>query len=440
MTSETASEPPQESGSNVRSKLLPGVLDAGFASLATFVAGLAAVAVFDAADLGIYAVFFVAFTLGQLVAYQLIYVPAEIVAVGRVGRQRLTIFDDSLRIGIVPSLLGASIVFAATITTAPKASLALTVGLTVTAWIATLLSPTQDHVRRTLHVADKSWHAAAMSTTQFLVSGGAIAFMLVVDAPAPWVPFGGLALANLVSLSFGLLLVRHDRSHAKSPERVTFGDLIVDGRWLLLQAAIPAAAAFVTANIITYLAGPEAMGYAEAARIVAQPILVLAAGLIYPLRPRAMEAAITKNLPVSVRLETLYVSMIVVGSVLYLLVAGATFPWNPMQYLVPVAYEVSGLVAASIGANVVLASIFLAVNEMMAAGRARSLAFLNALAAPVRIVVATSAAFVGAFARPLSEAIGETVIIGGLLVYHRQIYRSAPVEEPAPRAETAPSG
>lgn len=438
MTSETANAPAPGRGAGVRSKLLPGVLDAGFASLATFAAGLAAVAVFDEADLGVYAVFFVAFTLGQLVAYQLIYVPAEIVAVGRVGEQRLTIFDDSLRIGILPSLAGASVVFAATLTTAPIASTELIIGLTVTAWIATLLSPTQDHVRRTLHVADQSWHAAVMSMTQFLVSGAAIAVLLVLDAPAAWVPFGALALANLVSLSIGLLLVHHDRHHARASSHVTFRDLVAQGRWLLLQASIPAAAAFVTANIITYLASPEAMGYAEAARIVAQPILVLAAGLIYPLRPRAMEAALAKDLPVSVRLEKLYISMIVVGSVLYLVIAGGAFPWNPMRHLVPVAYEINGLVAASIGANVILASIFLAVNEMMAAGRARSLAFLNALAAPVRIVVATSAAFVGAFARPLSEAIGELVVVAGLLVYHRQIYRGVPAE-PTPRPETAPS-
>lgn len=437
MTSETANAPAPGQGAGVRSKLLPGVLDAGFASLATFAAGLAAVAVFDEADLGVYAVFFVAFTLGQLVAYFLVYVPAEIVAVGRIGLERLTIFDDSLRIGIMPSLAGASVVFAATITTAPIASPGLSIGLTATAWIATLLSPTQDHVRRTLHVADRSWHAAVMSTTQFLVSGIAIVVMLVVDAPAAWVPFGALALANLVSLSVGLLLVQHDRQHAEAPSHVTFHDLAGEGRWLLFQASIPVAAAFVTANIITYLAGPEAMGYAEAARIVAQPILVLAAGLIYPLRPRAMEAALSRDLPLSVRLEKLYVSMIIVGSVLYFAIAGAAFPWNPMQYLVPVAYEVSGLVAASIGANVILASIFLAVNEMMAAGRARSLFFLNALAAPVRIVVATSAAFVGAFARPLSEAIGESVFIAGLLVDHRQIYRGAPAK-PTPRAEASP--
>ena len=75
---------PQASG-GVRSKLPAGVFDASFASLATFVAGLVAVNVLEGDDLGIYAVFFAAFTFGQLVAYQLIYVPAEIVAVSRRG-------------------------------------------------------------------------------------------------------------------------------------------------------------------------------------------------------------------------------------------------------------------------------------------------------------------------------------------------------------------
>jgi hypothetical protein len=122
-----------------------------------------AVNVLDAADLGIYAVFFSAFTFGQLVAYQLIYVPAEIVAVSRRGVFRLAIFDDSFRLGSLPSLAGASLAFLAALTTAPLASTQLTIALTATAFTATLLSPSQDHVRRTLHIADKSWQAAAMS-------------------------------------------------------------------------------------------------------------------------------------------------------------------------------------------------------------------------------------------------------------------------------------
>jgi len=435
----TSTEPERagrESG-GVRSKLPAGVFDASFASLATFVAGLVAVNILEGDDLGIYAVFFAAFTFGQLVAYQLIYVPAEIVAVSRRGVLRLAVFEDSFRLGAIPSVAGASLVFVAALTTAPLASTSLTLGLTATAFCATLLSPSQDHVRRTLHIADKSWQAAWMSFTQFAVTLAATGVMLALDVSVVWIPFGALTAANLISLTFGMYLVIRDRRRAeaeghrtKAGDRVTFAELVPQGRWLLLQAAIPAGAAFVTANIITYLAGPTAMGYAEAARIVAQPIVVLAGGLIYPLRPRAMEAALDRDLASSIRVERAYVAIVALGGLAYIPLAGGTWPWNPMQYLVPAAYEVPGLVIATILANTILASVFLLTNELMAAGKARTLAILNSFAAAIRILVATSAGVTGAFARPLSEGTAELFVIGGQLRGHRDIYR--------PTADTDP--
>ena len=428
MTSLEPNLAPQGS-TGVRSKLPAGIVDASFASLATFTAGLVAVNVFDGHDLGIYAVFFVAFTFGQLVAYQLIYVPAEIAAVAREGVLKLSVFDDSIRFGILPSIAGASLVLAAALSTAPLASAPLLIGLTVTGFTATLLSPTQDHVRRTLHIAHKSWQAAAMSVTQFAVTVLAIGVMLILDAPVAWIPFSGLTAANLISLTLGMILVAHDRRHTKGAEHLELRALVAEGKWLLLQAAIPAGAAFITANIITYLAGPTAMGYAEAARIVAQPIVVLAAGLIYPLRPRAMEAALNLDLRSSVRVERLYVSMVIVGGLMYIPLAGVAWSWNPMLYLVPLAYEVPGLVTATILANIVLASVFLLVNEMMAANRARSLAFLNLVSAGIRMVVATSAGLIGAFARPLAEGTGELFVVGGLLSLHRRVYRQSATQK-----------
>jgi O-antigen/teichoic acid export membrane protein len=408
----------------VRSKLPAGIADASLASLATFVAGLVAVNIFDGEDLGIYAVFFVAFTMGQLVAYQLIYVPAEIVAVPREEAQQLAIFRESIRLGIGPSFVGASAVFVAALTTAPLADPSLLLGLVVTGFLATLLSPTQDHVRRTLHIANRSWYAAAMSLTQFVVSLSVIGVLLLLDAPVAWVPFGGLMVANLVSLSFGMLLARRGREPvADHILPLSFRALAKDGRWLLTQALIPAAAAFVVANIINYLAGPTAMGYAEAARVVAQPIVVLAAGLIYPLRPRAMAAALNVDLEASLHVERLYVAMIVIGGALYIPIAGIGWGLNPMQYLVPVAYEVPGLVAATVVSNMILASIFLLTNEMMAAGRGRTLALLNTGGAAIRILVALTAGFTGAFARPLAEGAGEAFVVGGEIADHRNRYR-----------------
>jgi hypothetical protein len=418
----------RERASSVRSKLPAGITDASLASLATFSAGLVAVNIFSGADLGIYAVFFVAFTMGQLVAYQLIYVPAEIVAVPREESQQLAIFRESIRLGIGPSLVGASAMFVAVLTTAPLAEPALLIGLGVTGFGATLLSPTQDHVRRTLHIANRSWYAATMSLTQLVVTLLVIGTLLLIDTPTAWIPFGGLMAANLVSLGIGLVLVRHTRSpvHAHiAPLR--FRTLAADGRWLLTQALIPAGAAFVVASIITYLASPTAMGYAEAARVVAQPIVVLAAGLIYPLRPRAMAAALDRDLAASVRVERMYVLMILVGGAMYLPFAAIGWGWNPMRHLVPVAYEVPGLVAATVVSNMIVASIFLLTNEMMAAGRGKRLAALNSAGAVIRILVSTSAGFTGAFARPLAEGTGELVVVAGQIADHHDRYRDAPV-------------
>jgi hypothetical protein len=418
---------------SVRSRLPAGMADAALASAATFVAGLVAVNILSGDELGIYAVFFVAFTLGQLVAYQLIYVPAEIVSVPRDEIHQLAIFRESIRLGVVPSIVGASAVFVAAATTAPLAAWSLVMGLMVTSFTATLLSPTQDHVRRTLHIANQSWYAAAMSGIQLVVTITSIGLLLALDVPPAWIPFGALTMANLLSLSFGLGLARR-RGGPVSDDipPLEFRELASDGRWLLTQAIIPAGAAFIVANIITYLAGPTAMGHAEAARVVAQPIAVLAAGLVYPLRPRAMAAAIHRDLAASAQVQRVYVSMIVLGGLFYLPVAGGPWAWNPMHYLVPVAYEVPGLVTATIVANVILASVFLLTNEMMAAGRGRTLAALSTGGAIIRIAVSFSAGITGAFARPLSEGIGETYVVGGLLVSRRRLYGGAPQSVEAP--------
>lgn len=406
----------------VRSKLPAGVIDAGFASLATFLAGLVAVNVLNDVDRGIYAVFFVTFTLGAILVYQLVYVPTEIEAVGRPLHLRLTIVKDSLRIGLWPSIIGAMTIVGAAVSTLPIADADLLVGLTVTGWVATLLSPTQDHLRRILHVADQSWHAAAMSVVQFVVTGAALGLMWLLDAPIAWIPFGALAIANVVSTSFGLMLVRHDNAGAHTDKVVRFGDISHSGRWLLLTAIIPAAVAFVSANIIAYLASPEALGYAEAARIVGQPVLVLGSGLTFALRPRAMESALQRDRHRSMRVELLFVAMIIASALIYLPIAGGTWAWNPMHRLVPAAYEIEGLVIAVILTNTVLATAFLIANEMMAAGKAKSLAVIEFVAAPMRMAAATSAAGIGAFARPVSEAVAAITTWGGFLVLYRKWY------------------
>jgi hypothetical protein len=95
----------------------------------------------------------------------------------------------------------------------------------------------QEHVRRVLHLAGMSWHAAVVSLVQ--VGGVLMALALLGSAETHviWRPFGALTIGTVVAL----------------------GQVDVD----------PAA---------------------TAARIVGQPIFVLAVGLSAVLNPRAMEA------------------------------------------------------------------------------------------------------------------------------------------------------
>jgi O-antigen/teichoic acid export membrane protein len=67
--------------------------------------------------------------------------------------------------------------------------------------------------------------------------------------------------------------------------------LMGSGRWLLVLELGTAAATFLSSVMITRLASAEALGHAEAARIVAQPMFVLMVVLSAVLGPRSMEAA-----------------------------------------------------------------------------------------------------------------------------------------------------
>jgi hypothetical protein len=237
-------------------------------------------------------------------------------------------------------------------------------------------------------------------------------------------PFGALAIANVVSLNFGWYLIRRDGKGEKAESHITFNDISHSGRWLLLTAIIPAGVAFITANLITYLASPEALGYAEAARIVGQPILVLGSGLTFALRPRAMESAMKRQQAASRRVEFLFVAMVVIATLVYLPIAGGAWAWNPMYRLVPAAYEVGGLVVAVILTNALLATAFLIANELMAAGQARSLALIEGVAAPFRTAAAASAVAIGAFARPASEAVSAIATWLGFIYLYRKWYQS----------------
>lgn len=240
--------------------------------------------------------------------------------------------------------------------------------------------------------------------------------MLLIDAPVAIMPFGSLAIANLLSLTTGFILgdIRHQKP---LDEPLRFMTLAREGRWLLAQALAPAVSKFAVAGIVTALAGAEVLGYAEAARVVAQPVLVLATGLTAVLAPRAMEAAMKRDGRASHHNRNIFLLVMAAGGVLYLI--GAATPWalNPMQHLVPAAYVIPWLVTFTVLTNLVSSAMFMEVNELLGAQKARSMSGIAIFTSPILILVALTAATTEAFARPLGMVVRSSVQV--------VLYRSA---------------
>lgn len=388
---------------SLKQRLPAGIVDASFASLATFAVGLSAVNLLPADERGVYAVFFTTFMLGTVIPRNLVFTTAEVEAVGYPEHERIPLISRTIRIGLVPAVIGATASVLAALVTSSLTTADVIVPFTLTTAVAATLSPLQDHVRKMLHIGSESWKAAGISIVQFVSTVSAILIMVWTDVLVPWIPFGSLALANLASLTFGWYLTRGAHRTAVPTDRLRFSYLARRGRWLVLQAAAPALAGFFAATIITRLASPEALGYAESARIVAQPILVLATGLTAVLAPRIVSASMNHDLPLANRTNKVYLGAIAMAGLSYFLIAGWDWALNPMPFFVPSAYEVSGLVALTIVGNMMTAAIYLQVNEILGAKKETALARLSWSVSPIVLLGAATAGTTEAFARPLGR-------------------------------------
>jgi hypothetical protein len=400
------------------------VVDAGFASLGSFAAGLAAVNLLSDTDLGVYAVFFAAFIVGTTFPHNLVYLPSQIYAVGRPMSEKLLNIGRVSSTGLVFSMLGSTTILAAAVATAAHTSTTVTVALTVTAVLNLVVSATQDNLRRMLHIGGLHWSAASMSIVQFVAVVIVVVTMMNTSIPEAWIPFGSLICANIVSSTLGLVRAG-GLGRWTAPPGLKARVLVRSGRWLLTQALIPTGALFLAATVITSLAGAAAMGHAEAARVVAQPVLVFATGLTAVLGPRVMGSAMSGDEAGGrVMLRRFGLLTVVVG-ILYLGFAGWATPWNPMQLLVPPAYTVTGLVAATIVANIAFGWLFLRVEELMGAGREFDLVKVSLVGSPLLVAAAFTAGLTGAFARPLGLLVDAGARFLPYRHYREKVYRSS---------------
>jgi hypothetical protein len=354
-------------------------------------------------------VFFAAHLVGVVVPMQLIYVPVEVVAVAHDVKERLSFLPRSLVVAAAPSVVAAAVVPLAALVVLDAASTRTLLAFGLSAAAATALAPAQAHVRRMLHLADQSWRATGLSIFYFVATVGWLSVLVAAGVPAAWIPFGALALTEAATVLIGLMAA--ELRLRPTPEPLGFRSLSVSGRWLLALALVQTGAAFAVAAIITRLAGVDQIGYAEAARLAAQPIFVFGVGLNAVLGPRSMAAGSRRDLGRALDVAKIYRWLLLAAALGYIVVAGGAWVWNPVYYIIPTAYDLPGLVALMIIAHVVGGMFAPHQRELLGGRKEKALARIHAWASALSVVLAITAAAIGAYAKPVS-LLGQNALMG----------------------------
>jgi O-antigen/teichoic acid export membrane protein len=299
--------------------------------------------------------------------------------------------------------------------------------LTVTSTVAALASPPQDHLRRMLHIAGLSWYATLVSVVQLAVAAGSLVVFSAKHVPPWWGPFGALALANISSLSVGLLLARRREGGVVALPSARFAAVMRSGRWMLLTSLVPTAAAFIVAAIAAHLAGAAILGYAEVARLSGQPLLVLSTGLSATLGPRIVAAAQQRKPDEARRVGRLCVMLTLIAGAAYLALVGSDWHGNPLASILPKAYVVPGLVAATIIANATHGISFPLRSEVLGAGKEVALTKVELVGNAVRLSIAGASGVLGAFIIPCGVlAVGLARWLGCRMVLRYYYARRVP--------------
>ena len=382
-----------------------GLVDAGCASVASFSIGFVAVRILDPSLLGVYALHFSAFVAASVLPTQLIFKPAEVKALSSAHWDRSSIVTRTFRLAIVPATIAAFLSLAAVIAAPPALRTAGLVPLTTTSMACVIVSPYQDHVRRVLHLAGHSWCAAVVSATHFVGTVLSLLVLAHLPLPALCLPFGALLVANILSFTLGILLIAHFRQ-GHEVVGITYTNLADSGRWLLLLGILPTASTFVSAVLVARIVGADLLGYAEAARVVAQPLFVLAMGISAVTAPQSMASGAKRDLREATRVARVFVVVNCALGLVYLGIFGFSWHGNPLANLVPNAFVISGLAAVSILANVVQGLSFPWRSELLGGRHERRLVRIELIGNTCRVGAATASSILQSF----SLAVGLTAL------------------------------
>ena len=276
--------------------------------------------------------------------------------------------------------------------------------LVLTCAAATFVSPLQDHLRRMLHISRHSWRSVLVAVIQISTAIGGVIALAAADVDPAWIPFSALAAANIASLSIGLLLSAREIAATRPSVALPLQRLLRSARSLLTAGLAPSIATFVVSWQISALAGAATLGFVEAARIVAQPVSVLQLGLLNVLGPRATRAGSTRDLASSRRVNRIFRRLILLAGGAWLLAVGVPVEWNPLAAILPTAYVVPWLVAASIAAFTILSLSQGLRFELYGARRERQVAQAEVEGNLARVAIAFAAGPLGPFVAPLGIA------------------------------------
>lgn len=388
-------------------RYLPGLLDAGASSASTLIAGLAAARLLELDQLGAYALVFSTLLLAAQLPTQLVLVPSEARLVALESSQRVERLFATVRSAGGWSLVAGLATLAVGLTMTPGVDATARWMLGATGALAAFASPLQDHLRRMLHLAGRHNAAALVSLARLAIVTLILVIGVSAEIPTPLLPLGALALGDMLPLG-SVLLSRWSRAATLPFAR---RELRRDGGWLLASASAAPAAGFLTSVIVTWLAGASSLGVAEAARIVAQPVLVLAGGVAAVLGPRAMEAAQRKDEATGIRLNQRFWALLTVAGLIYVGLTLLPDNINPLARITPAAFQLPWLAQLSVVAAVVNAMVMLRRSELVVESRTRFLAVCEAWAGLSRGVVASGATWWHAWTVPFGFLVGGFVRI-----------------------------
>jgi O-antigen/teichoic acid export membrane protein len=392
----------------------PGQLDAGFASLGSFLIQLLVLRTFDALEIGAYAFAYTGLTMAALIPANLVFAPYELKAIDYDESRRLDLLRSSLPPGFLAAGLAGLLLVIATIPAWSQIPPAFFFGLVATGWLAMVASVIQDHVRRMAHIGSRSWVAAGMSGVYLLATF--IGFLVLHSLPPQsWAPFGLMLGANLLGLAFFLAARgrRGDLVH-----RLPRSELRQVGGWLLIGSAGIAVGGFISMFIIERLAGLDSVGHIEAARVVGRPVQVIGLGLLAVVAPRIMTAANTRDVGSAVRWSRFYWTVLASVAVVFTAVLMWPLVSDELVTLLPVAFVVPWLAVVTAPTSALAVADVPVRAELLGYRRQTGIARGSLVGAGAQVVTSALAISIGAMAGPVAAGVGgvaSLIVMGWLL-------------------------